>query len=155
VPRDSKSISTTARMTTIQFETYGIDCGILVTIGCGTISPERKHPSTRTVESLLGARAPQDDRGSPRNFYFYFYFFLGWGKGGKCVMHLSALWAPCVGLQNGLPVGHFSRWTFCRLTYPLKPSHAGAARPHPIMRNRRSDPSWDRSRQNASRTRWS
>jgi hypothetical protein len=47
-------------------------------------------------------------------------------------MHLSALWAPCVGLQNGLPVGHFSHWTFCCLTYPLKPSHAGAAWPHPI-----------------------
>jgi len=29
--------------------------------------------------------------------------------------------ARCEGLQYGLPVGLFARWTVCRLTYPLKP----------------------------------
>ena len=32
---------------------------------------------------------------------------------------------PCVGLQYGLPLGSFTRWTICRLTYPLKPFPAG------------------------------
>ena len=29
-------------------------------------------------------------------------------------MHRSALGAPCVGLQYGLPLGLFARWTTCR-----------------------------------------
>jgi len=33
-------------------------------------------------------------------------------------MHRDAR-APCVGLQYGLPLGSFARWTICRLTYPL------------------------------------
>jgi len=46
------------------------------------------------------------------------------GKEGKCIMHRDAR-APCVGLQYGLPLGSFARWTICRLAYPLKPFPAG------------------------------
>jgi len=53
-------------------------------------------------------------------FYFIlFYFFVGEGR----EMHDAR--APCVGLQYGLPLGSFARWTICRLTYPLKPFPAG------------------------------
>jgi len=39
-------------------------------------------------------------------------------------MHCNAR-ASCVGLQYGLPLGFCTRWTVCRLTYPLKPFPAG------------------------------
>jgi len=33
--------------------------------------------------------------------------------------------APCVGLQQGLPVGLFARWTIWLANLPTKPLHAG------------------------------
>jgi len=61
-----------------------------------------------------------------------FFFFFGLGKGGECIMHCSTC-APCVGLWYGLPMDHYACWTDCHLTYPLKPSHAGGAQPHPFL----------------------
>ena len=40
--------------------------------------------------------------------------------------------ARCEGLQYGLPVGVFSRWTVCHLTYPLNPPPAGVPGPIPL-----------------------
>ena len=47
----------------------------------------------------------------------YFFFLVG-GKEGNVSCTLVPR-APCVGLQHGLPMGLFTRWTICRLTYPL------------------------------------
>jgi len=55
----------------------------------------------------------------PDQVFFFFFFFFGWGKRRE-MRH-----ARCEGLQYGLPVGLFARWTVCRLTYPLKPPPAG------------------------------
>ena len=41
--------------------------------------------------------------------------------------------APCVGLQCGVPVGRFTRWTTCHLIYPLKTPFAGGIRLHPFL----------------------
>jgi len=49
----------------------------------------------------------------------FFFFFCGGRKGN------ASCRAPCVGPQYGLPLGLLVRWTFCRLTYPLKPFHTG------------------------------
>src|SRR5882757_2081968 len=48
-----------------------------------------------------------------------FFFLLG---GGKCVMHHNAHGRRVWDSSNGFPVGLFTLWTTCRLTYPLKPS---------------------------------
>ena len=55
---------------------------------------------------------------------FFFFFFLVGGKEGNASCTLVPR-APCIGLQHGLPMGLFARWTICRLTYPLKPPYAG------------------------------
>ena len=56
----------------------------------------------------------------------FFQFFLG-GKGRKCVMHRNAfrrrVWDSSAVSRWAL----IARWTFYRLTYPLKPPHAGLA----------------------------
>jgi len=77
--------------------------------------PRHIRPSLRTVPpivhvSVLIVLLPGFV--SPRLSLFFFFFF-GWGKGGKCVMHLSAR-APYMGLRDGLPMGLSTRWTFCR-----------------------------------------
>jgi hypothetical protein len=54
---------------------------------------------------------------------FFSFFWLGESREMRHV--LKRPWAPCVGLQYGWPVGHFSRWTFYRLTYPPTPVQPG------------------------------
>ena len=60
------------------------------------------------------------------------YISVG-GKEGNASCTITTSGAVCgtpVRLADGsiLPVGQF-----CRLTYPLKPSHASDTRPHPLL----------------------
>jgi len=44
--------------------------------------------------------------GELEGLFLFLFLFFWWGKGGKCFMHHNAdRSAPCVGLQNGVPVG--------------------------------------------------
>ena len=75
-------------------------------------------------------------------FVYLFILFVYLGL-GEMRHHQNAL-RRCVWDPRRLAVGQHARWTRIRLSYPLKPPHAGATRPHPVKNSRRLESTSDR-----------